>query len=242
MKRIIPLLLITMFLCAACAEKTPKRPPTIPFEAIDWEHAGAYKDKYILSHDRIENQVRYIDDLDALIDKAVNAARERMQTAYEKGELPWDGYAVSETDLYAFAGNGCYISKIPVATYCNNINMLLDRFSLAVFNEDMSVQAEIDIENLSSARPEIHFNTNQPVPAAAKEFPDMEFIKINIYDPPRNTTMLLGEDNQLYGLSDEAKARYTVDGDVFRSLPEELRFSYNQIVDQKNLIWVEYGK
>ncbi|MBD5158478.1 MAG: hypothetical protein HDT13_12695 [Butyrivibrio sp.] len=242
MKKTIPLFLILIYICTACAKSTPERPPTIPFEEIDWENAGAYKDKYILSQERIEGEVRYINDIDILIDEALKAVREKMQESYEKGELPWDAYAANDAELYSFKGNGYYISKIPITTYCNNLNMLLDNFSLSVFNEDMTVQAEIYIENLNNINPKIHFNANRSVPITAEEMPDMEFIKINVYNPPHNTTMFLGEDNHIYGLSDNTKAMYDIYGDVFNALPEDMRFSYNKIIDKRNLIWVEYEK
>ncbi len=244
MKKRMPMffILIIILFCSACDKSSAKRPPTIPFDKIDWSDAGNYKYKYVLSEKRINSNVRYINEINILIDDAIKTVMEQMQEAYNNGELPWEGYSVDEKELYTFRGEGYYISTVPITTYCNNINMLLDNFSLSVFNEEMTVQAEIYIENLNGQHPEIHLNANRAAPAAAEKFPDMQFIKINVYDPPNNTTMLLGEDNDLYGLSDGSKSRYTVEGDVFYSLPENMRFSYKDITDKKNLIWIEYEK
>ncbi len=103
--------------------------------------------------------------------------------------------------------------------------------------------------------------------AIAKESPDMEFINITANykrgNPPSRPGLIggegveyisashaLGENNKVYyydkysdtkvkelKISEDGN-QWTVEGDVFHSLPKEMRYSYDKIMD--NLIWVEY--
>lgn len=83
---------------------------------------------------------------------------------------------------------------------------------------------------------------------AAGRKPDEEFIMVQSDNGHSlgDNVKLLGENNFIYENNPYADSGitgavdYKCDGDVFGALPEEMRFSYNQLTDKENLIWVEF--
>ena len=119
MKKIIPLFFAVICLCTACAKTFSVKPTTIPYDKIDWDRVYTYKDRYTFSQERIDGNVCYINDIDILLEEAIEEVQERMQTAYENGSIPWDSY--SDRAEAVLEGRGYYISKIPITKYNNSI-------------------------------------------------------------------------------------------------------------------------
>lgn len=259
-KYFIFLSFVIICLCAACG-KTSKAKSELTED--EWKEIYSYETPFVFSQERVENEVEYIDGMDALVDEAVKTIRNKMQMAHNTG----DWYDVWNSENIDFDGKGYYISLVPITTYNNNRNILMDFFTLIIFNENMTVAGEASFYNLNNRKFEVNM---VPVSNSVKELksmPGMEFIGIHAYylrdnysanpnlmggiQPRAQALGLLGEDNKIYAYdtySDKVKEinklnlyggkSFTVEGDVFHSLPEEMRYSYDKIMD--NLIWVEY--
>ena len=267
MKKLIPLLFAIICFFTACGKnETDSRNS----EQIEWEElekAYAYATPFVFSQGRIENAVEYIEGMNVLVDEAVKIIRERMSIGHYTGNWENDVWTAwnPEDDISAFEGKGYYICRVPITTYNNNRNALLDSFSLLIFNEDKSITGKVSFGNLNGRTLDVEVmvpSSNDFV--IPKSMPDMEFINIhanfNMYGEyvsnPSGWTFAsypLGNNNIVYArdyYSGKVKElnklnltlfkgrSWIVEGDVFHSLPEEMRYSYDKIMD--NLIWVEY--
>lgn len=229
----------------------------------EWKEIYSYETPFVFSQERVENAVEYVNGMDILVDEAVKIICNRMQTAHDTGD--WrDVWTSENTD---FDGRGYYISAVPITTYDNNRNALLDFFTLLIFNENMTAAGEVSFYNLNSRSFEVNMVPVSNTFRDLKAMPDMEFISIHAYylrgdhtanpnviggiQPRAQALGILGEDNKIYSYdeySDKVKEinklnlyggkSLTVEGDVFHSLPKEMRYSYDKIME--NLIWVEY--
>lgn len=229
------------------------------------EKVYSYNTPFVFSQDRIDNSVRYIQGMDVLVDEGIKIISERMQRGYHTGNWEdgvWTSWGLDD-DIAAFDGKGYYICRLPITTYNNNRNALLESFTLFIFNEDMSITGKAVFSDFNNKT----LKTDIMVPSSddfniQKEKSDMEFINIhinyNIYgDDISNpsgwsfASYPLGNDNIVYAndyYSGKVKElnklnlfkgrSWTFEGDVFHSLPKEMRYSYDKIMD--NLIWVEY--
>ena len=262
MKKLIPLLFAIICLFTACAEKSINKSELTDEE---WKAIYAYETPFVFSQERVENAVEYIDDMDALVDEAVKIIQGKMQTAHSTGK--WDDVWTNDEDSTDFDGKGYYISTLPITTYDNNQNTLMDYFTLIIFNDDMTAAGEASFYKLNNRKFEVNIVPVSSTFKGLKSMPDMEFIEIHAnylrdnYSANPNliggiqleaqAVGILGEDNKIYyydTYSDKLKdinklnlyggKSLTVEGDVFHSLPEEMRYSYDKIMD--NLIWVEY--
>ncbi|MCM1309015.1 MAG: hypothetical protein NC223_10495 [Butyrivibrio sp.] len=266
MKKIIPLLFIVIFTFTACGKGKSTESDLEKWER-ELKEIYSYETPFIFSRERVENEVEYIEDMDVLVEEAVKIIRKRMREGYSTGNWAnaWDGDSRDKTK--AFNGKGYYICQIPITEYNNNRNALSDNFILYIFNEDRSVAGEAVFSNLDSKTLDVQMGLMSNYFGALSAVPEAEFINVSsnylrdnyISNPnliggiePRAATFgMLGEDNKLYSYdnySDTIKElnklnlyggeRLTVEGDLFHALPEEMRYSYDKIMD--NLIWVEY--
>lgn len=268
MKKLIPILFAAIFFCIACGKTSSTESEEEKWER-EMKEVYSYETPFIFSQERVENEVEYIDGMDALVDEAVKTIRERMQKGHYTGDWMsgvWDsGLGYYPTD---FDGKGYYICRIPITTYNNNRNSLLDTFTLLIFNEDKSIAGDATFSKLNNRVMEVDM---MPVSNYFKELqtmPDIEFINIHAnylrdnyssnpnliggIEPRAEAYGMLGEDNKVYaydhysGKMKEVNKlnlfdgkSIKIDGDIFHSLPEEMRYSYKKIID--NLIWVEYN-
>ena len=267
MKKLIPILFAAIFFCTACGKTSSTESEEEKWER-EMKEVYSYETPFVFSQERVENEVQYIDGMDALVDEAVKTIRERMQKGHYTGDWMsgvWDsGLGYYPTD---FDGKGYYICRIPITTYNNNRNSLLDTFTLLIFNEDKSIAGDATFSKLNNRVMEVDM---MPVSNYFKELqtmPDMEFINIHAnylrdnysanpnliggIEPRAEAYGMLGEDNKVYAYDHYSGKMKEVnklnlfdgksikaEGDVFHSLPEEMRYSYDKIMD--NLIWVEY--
>ena len=270
MKKIYIYMIIVACICTACSDKTPK----VKSEEMEFEELYAYETPFIFSQERVQNEVEYFDDIDSLVDEAIEIVIKKMKKAHDT--CGWDSGVWTvwdiDSDLNIFDGKGFYISSLPITEYNNNRNKLWNSFTLFIFNENKTSVAAAVFSGFENKKLSVTMMTNDQnfgadYFAVAKERPEMEFINIaanykkgNTAPRPNqiggegikyiSTTHILGDDNKIYyydRYSDtkvkEFKMSYdgeqwTVEGDVFHSLPEEMRYSYDKIID--NLIWVEY--
>lgn len=255
MKKLMPLFIVLICICMACGKSSVLRTPTISQDKIDWEKYYAYEDVYTLSQERIEEGgVAYLEDADGLVEEAIKESRIKMR---RERELHLSGKKEYNTEEYykvcdrLFNRRGYYISKIPVTRYDNNLNMLWDCFVLYIFGEDMEAIGYVYVSELNGkleVKPETLGDT-QLIYAARSER-DKEFIMIQSDKGYVGglDLKLLGENNYIYENNQYIDSgiigavNYKCDGDVFHALPEEMRFSYNELCDKENLVWVEFEK
>ncbi|MBD5156185.1 MAG: hypothetical protein HDT13_00875 [Butyrivibrio sp.] len=267
MKKLVLLLLAVICIFTSCGKNETSSRNSDQIEWEELEKVYAYETPFVFSQERVENKVEYIKGMDSLVDEAVKIIRTRMRSGHYTGDwgnevwTAWD----TEDDIGAFDGKGYYICRIPITTYNNNRNTLLESFSLLIFNEDKSITGKVSFGNLNSRTLKVEIM----VPSSEdfiipKAMPDMEFINIhanfNMYGDdvsnPSGWTFAsypLGDNNIVYArdyYSGKIKElnklnltlfkgrSWSVEGDLFHSLPEEMRYSYDKIMD--NLIWVEY--
>lgn len=254
-KKLMLIFFTTLCLCTACGEASVQRTPTISEDKIDWDKYYTYKDIYTLSQKRIEEgEVIYIEDADSLVDDAIKECRIQMSRERER-HLSGKKEYNTEEDYKAYDKflnrRGYYISLIPVTRYDNNLNMLWDCFVLYIFGEDAEPIGYAYVSELNG-RLEIRIELmrEEQLIYAARSKPDSEFIMIqstrggSIYREQK----LLGEDNYIYENNQYIESgitsaiNYKCDGDVFHALPEEMRFSYNELCDKENLRWIEFEK
>ena len=266
MKKLISILFAVIFFCTACGKASTTESDLEKWER-EMKEVYSYETPFIFSQERVENEVEYIDGMDALVDEAVKTIRERMQKGHSTGD--WSSVWVGgvENNPTAFDGEGYYICRIPITTYNNNRNALLDTFTLYIFNEDKSIAGRAIFSNLNNREMEVHMALLSHNFSELEATPDMEFINIHAnylrdnyvanpnlmggINPRAEALGMLGDDNKLYAYDNYSNIikelnklnlyggkSLTVEGDVFHSLPEEMRYSYNKIMD--NLIWVEY--
>lgn len=255
MKKIIPLFIILIYLCTACGESSPQRTPTISQDKIDWGNYYAYKNVYTFSQKRIEEgEVRYLEDADGLVEDAIKESRMKINRERELHLTGKKEYNTEENyKVYDKLLNrrGYYISCIPVTRYDNNLNMLWDCFVLYIFGEDMEAIGYVYVSELNG-KLEIRIEPLRKTQLiyAARGEPDKEFIMIQSDKGYVGglDLMLLGENNFIYENNQFIDSgiigavNYRCDGDVFHTLPEEMRFSYNELCDKENLVWVDYQK
>ena len=266
MKKLIPILFAAIFFCTACGKTSSTESDEEKWER-EMKKVYSYETPFVFSQERVENEVEYIDGMDALVDEAVKTIRERMRKGYSTGNWAnaWDGDLRDKSA--AFNGKGYYICKIPITEYNNNRNALSDSFKLYIFNEDKSVAGYAAFSNLNSRKLYVQMVLMSNYFDALSAEPDMEFINVSSnyirdnyinnpnliggIEPRAQTSGMLGEDNKIYSYDIYSKKikelnklnlyggkSLTVEGDLFHSLPEEMRYSYDKIMD--NLIWVEY--
>ena len=266
MKKLIPILFAAIFFCTACGKTTTTESEEEKLER-ELKEVYSYETPFIFSQERVENEVEYIDGMDALVDEAVKTIRERIQKGHYTGD--WSSVWVGGLgdNPTAFDGHGYYICRIPITMYNNNRNALLDTFTLYIFNEDKSIAGRAIFSNLNNRKLDVHMALLSHNFSELEATPYMEFININAnylrdnyianpnlmggINPRAEAYGMLGEDNKVYaydpysGIMKEVNKLNLFDGksieaegDIFHSLPEEMRYSYNKIMD--NLIWVEY--
>lgn len=251
------LILIIPFVLTSCAKTPVKRQPTIPVEEIKGLYD--YTDKDVLSQERItDNKVMYLNQPEFLVEEAIKEIRNEMEkqhNVYVSGKTEYANDELFKQEQKFLGGEGYYISTVPVTMYNNNINMLWDCFVLYIFNEDMEITGRAYIKELNSRKLNVGVNSlwKMDIINAAQKAPDREFIVINtlglvLNDSRMEYIRLLGEDNKIYDYNqymDKGIIEDTVskcDGDVFHALPEEMRFSYNELCDKENLRWIEFEK
>lgn len=259
MKNSIAVFLIIMisFICTSCGKTPVKRQPTVPVEEIKGLYD--YADKDVLSQERIiEGKVMYLNQPENLVEEAICEIRNEMEKQhndYVSGNTKYANDELFKREQNFLGGKGYYISTVPITMYNNNINMLWDCFELYIFNEDMEITGCAYIKELNSRKLKVSvgYLWERDIIYAAQKAPDRKFIVINILglelnDSRMEYTRLLGEDNKIYdynqymdrGIIEDTISR--CDGDVFHALPEEMRFSYNELCDKENLVWVDYQK
>lgn len=267
MKKIIPMLFIIIFVCTACGKSKSTESDLEKWER-EMREVYSYETPFIFSQERVSNGVKYIEGMDTLVDEAVKIIQERMQKGYSTGNWGdgiWTGGLGNNST--AFSGKGYYICRIPITTYNNNRNVLLDTFTLYIFNEDKSVAGRAIFSNFNDRKLDVHMSLLSHNFSILEATPDMEFINVSAnylrdnyianpnliggIEPRAEALGMLGDDNKLYAYDNYSNIikelnklnlyggkSLTVEGDVFHSLPEEMRYSYGKIMD--NLIWVEY--
>lgn len=254
MKKIIPLFIILIYICTACGKSSPQRTPTISQNKIDWVNYYAYKDVYTFSQERIEEgDVIYLEDAKGLVEDAIKESRMKIKMERELHLTGKKEYNTEENyKVYDRLLNrrGYYISEIPVTRYDNNLNMLWDCFVLYIFGDDMEAIGYVYVSELNG-KLEIRIEPIRKTELifAARSEPDKEFIMIQSAKSSLSREQkLLGENNFIYENNQYIDSgiigavNYRCDGDVFHALPEEMRFSYNELCDKKNLVWVYYQK
>ncbi|MCM1309016.1 MAG: hypothetical protein NC223_10500 [Butyrivibrio sp.] len=267
MKKIIPLLFIVLFTFTACGKSESTESDSDRRER-ERRAAYLYETPFVFSDERAANGVEYIENIDVLVDEAVKIIRGRMQKGHNTGDWMdgvWDsGLGYNPTD---FDGRGYYICRIPITTYDNNLNALLDSFTLLILNEDKTIAGDASFSGFDDRKMKADMMPTSVYFGALKAAPDMEFINIHAYylrgDPNPNPNLMggidpyaeacdmLGDDNKVYIYdysADKIKEvnklnryglnSYIIEGDLFHALPEEMRYSFDKIMD--NLIWVEY--
>lgn len=267
MKKIIPAFLAILFVFTACG-KTKSTESDLEKWERELKEVYSYETPFVFSQERVSNGVEYIDGIDTLVDEAMKIIRERMQKGHSTGNWSddvWNGGLGDKQT--AFNGKGYYICRIPITTYNNNRNALLETFTLYIFNEDKSVAGKAVFSNFNNKMLDVYMNLLSYNFNIFETIHDMEFINISAnylrdnysanpnliggIEPRAEALGMLGEDNKLYSYdiySNRIKElnklnlyggkSLNVEGDVFHSLPEEMRYSYDKIMD--NLIWVEY--
>ncbi len=267
MKKIIPVFFAILFIFTACGKSKSTESDMEKWER-ELKEVYSYETPFVFSQERVSNGVKYIDSIDTLVDEAMKIIQKRMQKGHSSGDWTngvWDhGLGNNAT---AFDGKGYYICRIPITTYDNNRNELLDSFTLFIFNEDKSIAGDVSFRDFNSRAMEVDMMPTSIYFKTMKAMPDMEFINIHAYylrgninanpnliggiNPYAEASDMLGDDNKIYEYdyySDKVKEvnrlnkynlnSYIVEGDIFHSLPQEMRYSYDKIMD--NLIWVEY--
>ena len=267
MKKIIPVFFAILFIFTACGKSKSTESDMEKWER-ELKEVYSYETPFVFSQERVSNGVEYIDGIDTLVDKAMKIIRERMQKGHSTGNWSDDVWIGGLGDKQtAFNGKGYYICRIPITTYNNNRNALLETFTLYIFNEDKLVAGKAVFSNFNNKMLDVYMNLFSIYFKTMKAMPDMEFINIHAYylrgninanpnliggiNPYAEASDMLGDDNKIYEYdyySDKVKEvnrlnkynlnSYIVEGDIFHSLPQEMRYSYDKIMD--NLIWVEY--
>lgn len=171
---------------------------------------------------------------------------EAIRKLYSGGfeEFEW---ALSPLVLSRLDGNGCYISARPIYYYDYSRNSLCpERFVLPIFSENFNHiwRAVIDC---SSGSPEVQLWYNLFGHGYADldflEMPDEKFIWVaedgeNISVSPYFEA-ILSSGNKIYSAS--VRDVLEIGGDPFHALPYmKMAFSYNELIEEGNLIWVDY--
>ncbi len=171
---------------------------------------------------------------------------EAIRKLYSGGfeEFEW---ALSPLVLSRLDGKGCYISARPIYYYDYSRNSLCpERFVLPIFSENFNHiwRAVIDC---SSGTPEVQLWYNLFGHGYADldflEMPDEKFIWVaedgeNISVSPYFEA-ILNSGNKIYSAS--IRDILEIEGDPFHALPYmNMAFSYNELTEESNLIWVDY--
>lgn len=249
------LILILFCICifTACGKSSSTRTPTIRPEDIPDELYFSYTDRTIIKQERIEEGVRYIENEERMVEEAVKEIRVKLRERHEfymSKELASDFEEYSDSACERLFNEGYYISTVAVTSYNNNINMLNDSFTLYIFNKNTELTAYAYVSDLNARKLDVTVDSlnNSDHIYAAQKAPDTEFIWFTVMGAHIEGEMqykrLLGEDNKIYEYNQYMERgilrtdKCTAEGDAFHALPEEMRFSYNKLTDEKNMIWV----
>lgn len=249
------LILILFCICifTACGKSSSTRTPTIRPEDIPDELYFSYTDRTIIKQERIEEGVRYIENEERMVEEAVKEIRVKLRERHEfymSKELASDSEEYSDSACERLFNEGYYISTVAVTSYNNNINMLNDSFTLYIFNKNTELTAYAYVSDLNARKLDVTVDSlnNSDHIYAAQKAPDTEFIWFTVMGAHIEGEMqykrLLGEDNKIYEYNQYMERgilrtdKCTAEGDAFHALPEEMRFSYNKLTDEKNMIWV----
>lgn len=247
------LILFCICIFTACGKSSSTRTPTIRPEDIPDELYFSYTDRTIIKQERIEEGVRYIENEEQMVEDAVKEIRVNLRERHEfymSKELTSDFEGYSDSACERLFNEGYYISTVAVTSYNNNINMLNDGFTLYIFNKNTELTAYAYVSDLNARKLNVtvdSLNDSDHIYAAQKA-PDTEFIWFTVMGAHIEGEMqykrLLGEDNKIYEYDQYTERgilrtdKCTAEGDAFHALPEEMRFSYNKLIDEKNMIWV----
>lgn len=135
--------------------------------------------------------------------------------------------------------NGCYFSVCGAEMYNVNTNSVEKNLQCFIFSQDLeeigTLRFNIDGSKLISSY-SINNGTGSPLLKKLSEKPDEKFV---ILTDGFNCVTLLNSNNEIINLS-AGSDEFTILGDCFGILSEGLELAYEEIVDEKNLVWVGF--
>lgn len=135
--------------------------------------------------------------------------------------------------------NGCYFSVCGAEMYNVNTNKVEKTMQCFIFTQDLEEVGTLHF-NMDGSKLITSYSINSGTRSALlkklSEKPDERFV---ILTDGFNNVMLLNKDNETIKLS-AGSEDFTIIGDCFGLLSVELRLSYNDIVNEDNLVWVGF--